>query len=492
MRRLLAVIFIVAIANSVFAGTAPQDSLYMILEEGGAMRGWMSVRTEPAGDDVRYISNGVINGTEKVHWEAVISKDLTMPKSAFFRGRMQGSKIIFDIKYNAGESPDVSINFDGNQYPGPDDKMPKRFILIPQLMPTGLAILSEYLSGKDPEDYSGKFPASNMLGKMSLIIEGVGKNEIELGGSKIKVRSFDFALSSKDMKKDITGRLDQFEDGSFCGVKMDENTSAYVVSAPAGGAEEAVNEIEFTLETSSADTLSAKMVPPKDASFENPAPLLVICNGPESMAENSFNFSEYLASELSDRGIASVFYSSREDSVTMQTVIDDAVLACRESNGAPGTQPGKVMLFGSGLGTMALAEIAQNVTSDSLNVTGLVSVGGVCSSGTAFHAEIPQNEEAFWFDSFLSYEPAIADYANPVLLLHGANDQEVPSSQSINLKSDLSDSGNIKVLCNVINGTNHFLQKSDSGNVDEYDSLPPECVRGVVDRIAKFILDYNK
>ncbi|MBT4292097.1 alpha/beta hydrolase, partial [bacterium] len=389
------------------------------------------------------------------------------------------------------ESPDVSINFDGNQYPGPDDKMPKRFILIPQMMPSGLAILSDYISGKDPEDYSGKFPASTMLGEMSLIIEGAGKNEIELGDSKVKVRSFDFTLSSKEMKEDITGRLDQFEDGSFCGIKMGEDGNAYVVSAPAGGAEEAVNEIQFSLETS-ADTLSAKMILPKDASFENPAPLIIICNGPESMADNSFKFNEYLASELSDKGIASVFYSSREDSVTMQTVIDDAVLACRESNNAPGTVPGKVMLFGSGLGTMALAEIAQNVASDSLNVTGLLSVGGVWSTGATFHAEIPQNEEAFWFDSFLGYEPAIAGYANPVLLFHGANDQEVPSAESTNLKSDLSDSGNIKVLCNILDGTNHFLQKSDTGNVDEYETLPPECARGVVDRMAKFISSYNK
>ena len=179
MRRLLTVVFIIAIANSALAGTASQDSLYMILEQDGAMQGWLSVRSEPAGDDIKYISNGVINGTDKVHWTAVVSNDLSMPKSVLFRGRMRGSKVVFDVKYNAGESPDVSINFDGNQYPGPDDKMPKRFILIPQMMPSGLAILSDYISGKDPEDYSGKFPASTMLGEMSLIIEGAGKNEIE-------------------------------------------------------------------------------------------------------------------------------------------------------------------------------------------------------------------------------------------------------------------------------------------------------------------------
>jgi hypothetical protein len=43
MRRLLTVVFIIAIANSALAGTASQDSLYMILEQDGAMQGWLSV-----------------------------------------------------------------------------------------------------------------------------------------------------------------------------------------------------------------------------------------------------------------------------------------------------------------------------------------------------------------------------------------------------------------------------------------------------------------
>jgi hypothetical protein len=491
MRKYLLAILILTFSVAAFAGTAERDSLYLTLEEDGAMQGWLSVNYGVDGDNVVYSSNGVINGTDKLSWRAVISKDLTMPKSLLFKGRMRSRNMEFDIKYNAGDSPDVKIMVDGTQYPGPDDKMPKRFILLPQMLPTGFAILSDYLSEKDPENYSGKFPASTMLGKMSLIIEGEGYNEVVIGSATVKVRSFGIVLSSKEMDEDVIGRLDQFEDGSFCGVRTDDGNKAYVVSAPDGGAEEAVNEVVFKVESSYGE-MEGKLVLPDDASHENPAPIVIICNGPAQFDNDNFQIKEYIASELSTQGVATLMFDDRPDSVTMQTVIEDAVEMCRGICSVPSIASDKVMLLGCGLGTMALGEIAATVKSDSLSIDGLVGISGVWSDGSSFNEVKPQDASAFWFDSFLNYVPAVGSYENPVLLLHGALDQEVPSAESENFKNRLNESGNMRVSCNVVNGSNHYLQKSTTGAVEEYESLEPECIRGLVGRIASFVLNYTK
>ena len=85
MRKYLLAILILTFSVAAFAGTAERDSLYLTLEEDGVMQGWLSVNYGVDGDNVVYSSNGVINGTDKLSWRAVISKDLTMPKSLLFK-----------------------------------------------------------------------------------------------------------------------------------------------------------------------------------------------------------------------------------------------------------------------------------------------------------------------------------------------------------------------------------------------------------------------
>jgi uncharacterized protein len=90
---------------------------------------------------------------------------------------------------------------------------------------------------------------------------------------------------------------------------------------------------------------------------------------------------------------------------------------------------------------------------------------------------VPANErrdaDTPWFHSYLAFDPAktIADMKQPILIVHGALDKEVPAAHADRL-TDLarkSDSKSVEVV--VVRGVNHLLVPAFTGDLSEYPSL---------------------
>jgi pimeloyl-ACP methyl ester carboxylesterase len=90
---------------------------------------------------------------------------------------------------------------------------------------------------------------------------------------------------------------------------------------------------------------------------------------------------------------------------------------------------------------------------------------------------IPANErrdaDTPWFHSYLMFDPTktVSDLKQPILIVHGALDKEIPPAHADRL-TDLarkSDSKSVEVV--VIRGINHLLIPAFTGDLGEYPSL---------------------
>jgi pimeloyl-ACP methyl ester carboxylesterase len=95
-----------------------------------------------------------------------------------------------------------------------------------------------------------------------------------------------------------------------------------------------------------------------------------------------------------------------------------------------------------------------------------------------------------WLQSFLTFDPAkaIEDLRQPLLILHGALDKEVPVAHADRL-ADLarkSDSKSVEVV--TVRGVNHLLVPATTGEISEYGSLPDRTVsRQVTSAVAEWL-----
>jgi fermentation-respiration switch protein FrsA (DUF1100 family) len=84
-----------------------------------------------------------------------------------------------------------------------------------------------------------------------------------------------------------------------------------------------------------------------------------------------------------------------------------------------------------------------------------------------------------WFQSLLAFDPArtIKGVKQPLLLVHGALDKQVPAAHADRL-ADLArkESKSRSVELVVVRGVNHLLAPAVTGEVAEYEALPDKNV----------------
>jgi len=88
--------------------------------------------------------------------------------------------------------------------------------------------------------------------------------------------------------------------------------------------------------------------------------------------------------------------------------------------------------------------------------------------------ELRRQADTPWFQSFLQFEPreVIEDVRQPLLLVHGALDRQVPVEhleRLAELARTESDSKSVEVV--VVRGVNHLLLPAVTGEVAEYATL---------------------
>ncbi len=111
-------------------------------------------------------------------------------------------------------------------------------------------------------------------------------------------------------------------------------------------------------------------------------------------------------------------------------------------------------------------------------------------TGAAWNAvpeDIRRQADTEWFKTWLSFDPAqaLSRIDEPILIMHGALDREVPAEEATRLEGLALQKKNRSVQKVVVPGINHLLVPATSGEVDEYENLEartlsPEVVSALV------------
>ena len=103
--------------------------------------------------------------------------------------------------------------------------------------------------------------------------------------------------------------------------------------------------------------------------------------------------------------------------------------------------------------------------------------------------ELRKQADTLWFQSFLTFDPAkaIKDVEQPILILHGELDRQVPVAHSDKLAelAKKGDSRSVEVI--TVRGVNHLLVPATTGEIAEYGALPD---RNVNKDVTKAITDW--
>ncbi len=101
--------------------------------------------------------------------------------------------------------------------------------------------------------------------------------------------------------------------------------------------------------------------------------------------------------------------------------------------------------------------------------------------------DVRRQADTVWFRTWLAFDPAeaLSKFSDPVLILHGALDREVPADEASRLEASALRKKNRSVQKVVVPGVNHLLVPATTGEVDEYASLEapalsPEVISALV------------
>ncbi len=98
--------------------------------------------------------------------------------------------------------------------------------------------------------------------------------------------------------------------------------------------------------------------------------------------------------------------------------------------------------------------------------------------------DVRKGADTLWFQSFLTFEPArvIKDVEQPILILHGELDRQVPVTHADRLAelAKKGDSRSVEVI--TVRGVNHLLVPATTGDVAEYGTLPDRNVSAAAEK----------
>ena len=231
------------------------------------------------------------------------------------------------------------------------------------------------------------------------------------------------------------------------------------------------------------------------------------------------------AGAIADAGMMAVRFDKRgngqsggrSESATLGDFAEDARVVVRWLERRPDVDPKRIAILGHGEG----AWVAMLAASREKKIAGLVSIAG--ASGTGAELVLEQQREELdqlglapeerekriaqqkqiqsavltgkgwedvrddvrkgadtpWFQSLLAFDPAkvLEDVRQPLLLVHGQLDREIPVAHSERLSAlanKNSDSKSIEAV--VVLGVNHLLVPAVTGEKSEYGTLPDRHV----------------
>jgi len=99
--------------------------------------------------------------------------------------------------------------------------------------------------------------------------------------------------------------------------------------------------------------------------------------------------------------------------------------------------------------------------------------------------DIRRQSDTTWFKTWLMFDPAVAlkNVAQPLLIVHGDLDREIPVSNADRLErlgTARKASSTTTTQKAIVPGVNHLLLAAKTGEPDEYDSLPEQTISPAV------------
>jgi pimeloyl-ACP methyl ester carboxylesterase len=363
-------------------------------------------------------------------------------------------------------------------------------------------------------------------------VEGMSAERLQVGTSFLNVRRYDLVMGTPT--GDVGLSLTAAEDGSLIRVAIPMQGLDVVredVASPTSRTQVFTNPgDEALIIPAPGFNIGATITRPKSEATKAsrlPAVILLAGAGIGDRDGNTFGVPMLgqLAGALADTGFIAVRYDKRgfgqsggrSESATISDYADDARAVARWLMERKDVDPKRVAIIGHSEG----AWVALMAAAREKRIAALVSIAGAATNGAQLNLEqqqyllgqlslkpeereqkvalqkkiqdavmtgkgwegVPPAErkdaDTPWFQSLLNYDPAkvIKDVRQPLLIVHGALDKQVPVAHADRL-SDLarkdSDSKSVEVV--IVRGVNHLLIPATTGDVVEYPTLTDRVV----------------
>ena len=361
--------------------------------------------------------------------------------------------------------------------------------------------------------------------EIGMLVIGVTTEQMQVGTSLLKVRRYDLTFGTTT--GDLAVSLIASEDGSLVRVGIPSQGVDLVredVASPTSRTQVYSNPTdEPVIIPVSGFNLGATLTRPK-AGAGTRLPAVILLSGAGGGDRDGFSYGVptigQLAGALADAGFLAVRYDKRgfgqsggrAESATLGDYADDARAVVRWLLERKDVDPKRIALAGHSEG----AWVALLTAARERRVAAVAFIEAASSTGADLaleqqryeldHLQLKPDErekkialqkqiqtavitgkgwdgisvndrkaaDTPWLQSFLTFDPAksIADLRQPLLILHGALDKEVPVAHADRL-TDLarkqSDSKSVDVV--IVRGVNHLLIPAFTGELGEYPEL---------------------
>jgi len=395
-------------------------------------------------------------------------------------------------------------------------------VILPGGVFSAFAALSHRLVGIPPKTRLRAYVLPEA--EIGLNVLDVVNERMQVGTTLLNVRRYDLVLGT--LKGDLPISLIAAEDGSLVRVGIPSQGVDLVredVASPTSRTQVYSNPSdEPVIIPAQGFNIGATLTRPKAGTGARlPAVVLLgsASAGDRDGFLNGVPILGQLAGALADAGFLVVRYDrrgfgqsgGRSESATIVDSAEDARVLVRWLSDRKDVDPKRVALVGHAEG----AWIAILTANRERRIAAVASIAGASTTGAELNLEqqqyelnqlslpaaerakkialqkqiqsavmtgkgwesIPANErrdaDTPWFHSYLMFDPAktVSDLKQPILIVHGALDKEIPPAHADRLTdfARKSDSKSVEVV--VIRGINHLLIPAFTGDLGEYPSL---------------------
>jgi len=395
-------------------------------------------------------------------------------------------------------------------------------VILPGGVFSAFAALSHRLVGIPPKTRLRAYVLPEA--EIGLNVLDVVNERMQVGTTLLNVRRYDLVLGT--LKGDLPISLIAAEDGSLVRVGIPSQGVDLVredVASPTSRTQVYSNPgDEPVIIPAQGFNIGATLTRPKAGTGARlPAVVLLgsASAGDRDGFLNGVPILGQLAGALADAGFLVVRYDrrgfgqsgGRSESATIVDSAEDARVVVRWLSDRKDVDPKRVALVGHAEG----AWIAILTANRERRIAAVASIAGASTTGAELNLEQQQYElnqlslpaaeraqkialqkqiqsavmtgkgwesilanerrdaDTPWFHSYLMFDPAktVSDLKQPILIVHGALDKEIPPAHADRLTdfARKSDSKSVEVV--VIRGINHLLIPAFTGDLGEYPSL---------------------